>query len=187
MIGVMPDGFAFPANTGDSTIWTPLPVNDKEMQDRGSAMLNVMGRMRTGVRLDDARRELNAIHEQLRESIRRTRGTNPVQVERYSDRMTGSVKSAILALDGAVFAVWLIACANAAGLLLARGNGRRREVAVRTAPGAQRWRLVRQFLTESLLLALAAGALGLVLALAGTACAEALSVECTHLRRSDSY
>jgi predicted permease len=164
VIGVMPEGFAFPANTGDSTIWTPLPVNDKEMQDRGSAMLSVMGRMRPGVHLDDARREMNSIHEQLRKEYPKDEGTNPVQVERYSDRMTGSVRSAILALDGAVFAVWLIACANAAGLLLARGNGRRREVAVRTALGAQRGRLVRQFLTESLLLALSAGALGLVLA-----------------------
>jgi len=164
VIGVMPEGFAFPANTGDSTIWTPLPVRDKEMQDRGSAMLNVVARMRSGVHLDDARRELNSIHEQLRKEYPKDEGTNPIQVERYSDRMTGSVKSAILALDGAVFAVWLIACANAAGLLLARGNGRRREVAVRAALGAQRWRLVRQFLTESLLLALAAGASGLVLA-----------------------
>jgi predicted permease len=164
VIGVMPEGFAFPANTGDSTIWTPLPVKDKEMQDRGSAMLSVMGRMRPGVPLDDARREMNAIHEQLRKEYPKDEGTNPVQVERYSDRMTGSVRPAILALDGAVFAVWLIACANAAGLLLARGNGRRREVAVRSALGAQRGRLVRQFLTESLLLALSAGALGLVLA-----------------------
>jgi putative ABC transport system permease protein len=164
VIGVMPEGFAFPANTGDSTIWTPLPVKDKEMQDRGSAMLSVMGRMRPGVPLDDARREMNAIHEQLRKEYPKDEGTNPVQVERYSDRMTGSVRPAILALDGAVFAVWLIACANAAGLLLARGNGRRREVAVRTALGAQRGRLIRQFLTESLLLALAAGALGWVLA-----------------------
>jgi predicted permease len=164
VIGVMPEGFAFPANTGDSTIWTPLPVKDKEMQDRGSAMLSVMGRMRPGVPLDDARREMNAIHEQLRKEYPKDEGTNPVQVERYSDRMTGSVRPAILALDGAVFAVWLIACANAAGLLLARGNGRRREVAVRTALGAQRGRLIRQFLTESLLLALAAGALGWMLA-----------------------
>jgi predicted permease len=164
VIGVMPDGFSFPANTGDSAIWSPLPAEDKGMQDRGSAFLNVIARMRPGVRIEDARHEMNAIHEQLRHEYPKDESANPVQVERYQDVVTGSVRPAILALDGAVFAVWLIACANVAGLLLARGNGRRREVAVRTALGAQRGRLVRQFLTESFLLSLAGGALGLLLA-----------------------
>jgi predicted permease len=164
VIGVMADGFAFPANTGDSAIWTPLPVRDKEIEDRGSAFLSVIGRMRSGVRIEDTRHEMNSIHEQLKTEYPRDESANPVQVERYSDVVTGSVRPAILALDGAVFAVWLIACANVAGLLLARGNVRRREVAVRTALGAQRGRLVRQFLTESFMLSIAGGALGLLLA-----------------------
>jgi predicted permease len=164
VIGVMPDGFAFPANTGASAIWTPLPVDDKAMQDRGSAVLNVIGRLRPGVRIEDARREMNSIHEHLRHEYPKDESKSPVQVERYQDVVTGSVRPAILALDGAVFAVWLIACANVAGLLLARGNNRRREIAVRTALGAQRGRLVRQFLTESFLLSVAGGALGLLLA-----------------------
>ncbi len=164
VIGVMPDGFAFPANTGESAIWTPLPVDDKAMQDRGSAVLSVIGRLRPGVTVADARREMNSIHEQLKKEYPKDESVNPVQVESYPDVVTGSVRPAILALDGAVFAVWLIACANVAGLLLARGNNRRREIAVRTALGAQRARLVRQFLTESFLLSIAGGALGLLLA-----------------------
>jgi hypothetical protein len=102
VIGVMADGFAFPANTGDSAIWIPLPAEQKEMQTRGSAMLSVIGRMRPGVRIDDARREMNSIHEQLRHEYPKDESANPVQMQSYSDVVTGSVRPAILALDGAV-------------------------------------------------------------------------------------
>jgi predicted permease len=161
VIGVMPQGFNFPANTGDDAIWTPLPIDEKALQDRGSGALSVIGRLRDGVTIDNATREMNAIHAQLRQEYPKDETINPVRVQSYAEVMLGAVRPAILALDGAVLAVWLIACANVAGLLLAKANGRRREIALRAALGAPRGRLVRQFLTESLLLSLAGGAVGL--------------------------
>ena len=164
VIGVMPNGFAFPANTGENSIWTPIPADEKSMQDRSSAMLSVIGRLRPGVTLTAATHEMNSIHQQLVHQYPKDEDVNPVHMERYANVVTGTARPAIIALDIAVFVVWLISCANVAGLLLARGNNRRHEVALRTALGAQRSRLIRQFLTESLLLGLAGGALGLELA-----------------------
>jgi predicted permease len=164
VIGVMPNGFAFPANTGDTSIWTPLPIQDKSLLDRSSSALSVIARLRPGISIGDASHELNSIHTQLVHEYPKDEDINSIRMESYPSVVTGAVRPSIIALDVAVFAVWLIACANVAGLLLARGNSRRREVALRTALGAQRGRLIRQFLTESLLLSLAGGALGLELA-----------------------
>ncbi|HEX3969184.1 MAG TPA: ABC transporter permease [Edaphobacter sp.] len=164
VIGVMPKGFAFPSNTGDTSIWTPLPVHDKVLEDRSSSALSVIGRLRPGITLADAAHEMNSIHTQLLHEYPKDEDISPMHLDLYANVITGSVRPSIIALDIAVFAVWLIACANIAGLLLARGNSRRREIALRIALGAQRGRLIRQFLTESLLLSLAGGLLGLAVA-----------------------
>jgi len=164
VIGVMPNGFAFPASTRENAIWTPIPAGKVSLDDRSSAMLSVIGRLRPGVTIAAASREMNAIHRQLVHEYPKDEDTNSIRMESYPNVVTGSVRPAIIALDISVFGVWLIACANVAGLLLARGNNRRREVAVRTALGAPRGRLVRQFLTESLVLGLGGGVLGLGLA-----------------------
>jgi hypothetical protein len=142
----------------------PYPGDEKALHDRSSGMLSVIGRLRTGVTMAEATHEINSIHEQLVHEYPKDEDTNPIRLEAYPNVVTGTARPAIIALDVAVFAVWLIACANVAGLLLARGNNRRREVALRTALGAQRSRLIRQFLPESLLLSLAGGAFGLELA-----------------------
>ena len=163
VIGVMGDGFSFPGNN-DSVIWTPVPVDDATLQDRGSSSLSVIARLRPGVSLAAATHEMNGIHEQLRREYPKDEEASPIRMERYPEVVTGSARPTILALDAAVVAVWLIACANVAGLLLARGSARRREVALRTALGAGRGRLIRQFLTEGLLLSAAGGMLGLLLA-----------------------
>ena len=164
VIGVMPQGFAFPANAGTNSIWTPLPEDNPDLQARDSSMLSVVGRMRPGVALEQARLEINSIHEQLKKEYPKDEDAGPIQMQSYPDVVTNGVRQGIWALDGAVLAVWLIACANVAGLLLTRTNMRRREIAIRSALGAGKTRLVRQFLTESLLLSLAGGAVGLGLA-----------------------
>jgi predicted permease len=167
VIGVMPGGFAFPAAAGSNAIWTPVPEDDKDLQARDSSMMSVVGRLRPGVPLEQARSEINSIHEQLIKEYPKDEDRGPILMQSYPDTVTNNVRQGIWALDGAVLAVWLIACANVAGLLLTRTNMRRREIAIRSALGAGRSRLVRQFLTESLLLSAAGGALGLLLA-AGT-------------------
>jgi predicted permease len=159
IVGVMPPNFEFPQGTGDE-IYSPLPY-DRSFEDRGSSSLSAVARLRPGVTVAQAQQEISAIHAQLLHDYAATESAEPVRVESLREVATDNVRSGLYALNAAVAVVWLIACANLAGLMLARANSRRRELAIRGALGAAKSRLVRQFLTESLLVSLFGGAAGL--------------------------
>ncbi|HEX4006428.1 MAG TPA: ABC transporter permease [Acidobacteriaceae bacterium] len=165
VIGVMPAGIFFPMGAGDET-FSPLNGEDKSMEGRGDRALEPIALLRPGITLEQAQSELNGIHTQLLHDYPKDELSNPVQLTNYHDSITRGTRPALFALDWAVLAVWLIACANVAGLMLTRTNGRRREIAIRGALGAQRGRIARQFLTESLLLSAAGAAAGLGIAFA---------------------
>lgn len=163
VVGVLPTGVLFPIGATDE-ILSPLNLNSKDLQDRSSGVLMAVGLLRPGVTPAQAQTELTGIRAQLeREYPKDVRG-GTVTVLDYHTSVTEHSRSAIAALDWAVLAVWLIACANVAGLLLTRMNRRRREIAIRSALGAPRARITQQFLTESLLLSLAGAIAGLGIA-----------------------
>jgi len=163
VIGVLPPGVEFPGDVGQA-IYSPLVTDDKNLQDRDNSGLMPFGLLLPGVPVSQARADLNNIRRQLQHEYPKEEGKEPIRVESYRDSLTDTVRPALNALNFAVIAVWLIACANVAGLMLTRSNTRRREIAIITALGAPRATVVRQFLTESLLLGLAGGAAGLGLA-----------------------
>jgi len=157
--GVMPSSFAFPGTFAE--VWC-LPGFDLKQLTRGHHGLFSVGRLQPGASLQQAQAEISTIAEGLNKQYGTFGGVRLVGLQ---DETVGNARRSLLVLWGAVFAVLLIACANVAGLLLARAVSRQREIAVRTALGGSRARLIRQFLTESVLLALIGGALGILLAL----------------------
>jgi predicted permease len=163
VIGVMPAAFVFP--TRETQIWTPLQL-DPEDTDRDNNYLHVLARLKPGVSLAAAQAEMNVVTEQLERAYpkenRRTRAT----VHLLRDQVPSQNRLMLFALTGASLCVLLIACTNLASLLLARVLKRRRELAMRTALGAGRERLVRQLLTESLVLSTIGGLLGIAVAVA---------------------
>src|SRR5205085_11961318 len=168
VIGVMPAGFEYPFRANHQDFWEPLndrPAPDREQRDSHS--YNVIARMKPGVTVGEARAELDTISRRLEQQYPDSNTTVLVAAASMHEDLTRDVRPALLILLGAVGFVLLIACANVANLLLARATARQKAIAIRTALGATRWRVVRQLLVESLLLSLAGGACGLLLALWG--------------------
>jgi putative ABC transport system permease protein len=170
IVGVMPARFEFPFDAENpSQIWMPVLASRFSAQwadQRGASFLKAIGRLRPGVGLPAAQSELSAIAARI-DAANPRNGTHGIVVRPFQDVLVKNYRPALIALLGAVAAVLLIACANIANLLLARGTARRRELSIRTALGASRGRIVRQLLLESLVLAISGGAAGTVIALWG--------------------
>ncbi len=162
VIGVMPAGFAFPDD--QTELWAPLGPLADQMQNRAVHTLTVLGRLKHGMDLRQAQTELASIANRIQKQNPAADPGHGAQVISSFQALTKEARPALLTLLVAVGFLLLIACANVANLLLARAEARQKEIAIRTALGAGRWRIVRQLLTESLLLAVAGGAAGLLLA-----------------------
>jgi len=173
VVGVMPEGFQFPISSQARDIWitsaedaeTELPGDKPVVAQRGAHFLRVVGKLKPGVTPEQAEQDIASIVRALKEQYPDTNfRRSGALVKPQLEALIGDNRPALLILLGAVGFVLLIACVNIANLLLARGAGRTREIAIRTALGASRLRIVRQLVTESLLLALVGTALGVGIA-----------------------
>jgi len=162
VVGVMPRDFRFP--NADTQLWTPTRFGEDAYVDRGDNWLYAVGRLRDGVTIDQARAQMELRAAQTRQQYPKENANVGASIYEFRDDLTPQSVMLLYALCGAAACVLLIACANLANLLLARALGRRRELAVRTAMGAGRERMIRQLMTESLLLAGVGGALGVLVA-----------------------
>jgi putative ABC transport system permease protein len=164
VIGVMPPDFKFPSY---AQVWTPFARDTGEMKSRASRYCQAVGRIKQGETIESAQAEMKAIAARLAASYPKDNQGRTIQITDWRESLSQDSRKALLVMMGAVGFVLLIACANVANLLLTRAATRRREMAIRLALGATRARVLRQLLTESLLLSLIGGALGLLLAVWG--------------------
>ena len=161
VIGVMPHWFHFP--DPDDQLWVPIGLSPSELANHGSHYLRVFAALKPGVSRAQAQAEMEGIAARLATQYPNSNTGVSANVISLHDQVVGNVRTALLILCGAVGLILLMGCANVANLLLARASARHREIAIRVSLGASRARILRQLLTESVLLALFGGALGLVL------------------------
>jgi len=166
IVGVMPAGFSFPDSAVD--LWTPLQLGPPEPSNRGNHYLNVVARVKAALTVEQASSEMAVLAKRMSDESPGGYGYGKygwgIWLQPLQEQIVGGTRPALLVLLGAVGCVLLIACVNVANLLLARTASRQREVALRAAVGAGRGRLVRQLLTEALVLGAAGGGLGILLA-----------------------
>ena len=167
VIGILPADFSFPFEVEEAELWTTTAFEGDNLNERGAHTNSVIARLKDGASLDQAQPEMDAIAARLEQQYPETNTDSGVRVLSLRDQLVGHIELALWILLGAVIFVALIACSNVANLLLARAARRQKEMAIRSALGATRWRVARQLLTESILLALVGGGAGLLLAVWG--------------------